>query len=81
MENGAAYYGVTQNGYEVTVLQGCNVLDHYEASNHPFDSQQPCPSDLRPVPKRTLRKYARETAETMASEHGIPKCHVYEDLG
>jgi hypothetical protein len=70
-ENGIVSWSANEDGYEVTVVDGCNVLDHYTASNNPYDSQQACPPDESPVPLRTLRKYARQTAKEVAAEHGI----------
>ncbi len=72
------HYAATLDGYEVTLFQGGEVLDHYAAGNHPYDSSQPCPPFLSPVPLKTLRKWARETALRMADEFGIPRSHVEE---
>jgi hypothetical protein len=79
MKDAFVYYGVTPEGHEVTAIRGCNVLDHKVAGNNPNDSYQPCPPDIRPVSQRMLRKWARETAWEMASEHGIPRSRVVED--
>ncbi len=80
MDNAFVCYGATPDGYEVTLLDGGKVLDHYAAGNHPYDSSQPCPPFLSPVPLKTLRKWAREIALRMANEFGIPHSRVEEDI-
>ncbi len=78
MRNAFVYWAASHDGYEVTIIQGCKVLDHYSAGNNPNDSSQPCPSNVNPIPMRTLRKWARETAYQMSREFGIPRKRVEE---
>jgi hypothetical protein len=79
MQDAFVYYSVTHEGFEVTAIRGCNVLDHKVSGNNPNDGYQPCPPDVWPVSQRNLRKWARETAWEMASEHGISRSRVVED--
>lgn len=73
------FWGLTEDGYEVSVIDGCKLLDHYTAGNHVYDSQVVATTEADRVPKRTLRKYARQTALELAKGHGVSRTHVYED--
>lgn len=79
MSEALVYYGATEDGYQVSAVDGGNLLDHYRAGNNPYDSHQPCPPDVQRVSTRTLWKWARESALEMAEAHGIPRFRVVKD--
>jgi hypothetical protein len=80
MRNAFVYWVADPGGYQVTVIQGCSVLEQYSAGNNPHDSSQLCPPNVPPVPLRTLRKWARDTAYQIARDFGISRSHVEEDI-
>jgi hypothetical protein len=60
-------------GYEVTVLNGASILDHYVAGNSPEDSVDVLPPNLPgALSLQTLKTLSLRTAQELADEYGIP---------
>jgi len=66
-------YDASPNGYTVFIMAGGEIVDEYNAGNHPQDSMASLPSnDPTAVPFEGILEAARRTAEEMAEEHGVP---------
>ena len=64
-------------GYGIAVYKNNTEIDHYTAGNSQYDSQVYVdPNDPHALDRKTLLKYARQTAVDMAIEHGLTKKHV-----
>lgn len=74
-------FAVHEMGYDVRVYDPeSNVVEEYNAGNHDGDSQAYVPrGDPSRLPKQTLRRFARQTAQEMAAEHGINLAMVQEE--
>ena len=73
-------YHVDGDGYKITVMDAATgrLITEYSAGNNPRDSQQPA-APGHEVPLIVLRAMAKQTAEEMAIEHGIPLDRVTEE--
>lgn len=70
---------LTGTGYGVTVYDGeCQPIHEYTAGDHPLDSQSVAPKG-RKLPKRTLIKFAKQTAGELADEYEIPHARISRD--
>ncbi len=69
-----------QYGYEVLVWEEGRCIVEYHAGNHKLESSQQTTDPRWMVPIDTLKQYARQTAEEMAKEHGVPD-DMIEDEG
>ena len=58
-------YQVDESGYAVAVMEEGRILEEYNATNNPWDSQGPVVTDG--VPLETLQRWAEETAREMAN--------------
>jgi hypothetical protein len=83
LERGAfVSYSVDRHGYTVRVYDhDAREIDEYSAGNSPLDSQGYVPLDRKEprVSVPTLRRYARQTAQDMAADYGIPLAMVHEE--
>jgi hypothetical protein len=60
------------NGYAVLVFEDGDIIEEYEAGNHPHDSQVwISPNDSLALSADKLAEMAKSTALEMAQEHGI----------
>lgn len=58
-------------GYVVTVYHDGEPVEEYKAGNHRLESTLETTNPLYCLPKKTLRKFAKQTALAMAEERGI----------
>jgi hypothetical protein len=65
------FFNVVEHGYSVTVINDGNVTYHYHVSN---------PDVKPPVPLRTLRKWAQQTAKDIAEQLDIPPERIFEEI-
>lgn len=74
-------YTVHAYGYDVRVYDpDSHVVEEYNAGNNRLDSQGYVePGNPDRLPKGTLRRFARQTAQEMASEYGINLPMVVEE--
>lgn len=82
LERGAwVGYRVHDHGYDVTVYTAESlVLEEYHAGNHARDSQGVVEKGHpERLPKQTLRKFAKQTAQDMALQYGINLPMVQEE--
>lgn len=76
-------YTVHDHGYTVTVYDPeSREVERYDAGNHARDSggvvEKGHPERL---PKQTLRRFAKQTAEEMAGEFGVNLAMIQEEEG
>lgn len=76
-------WSADRTGYSVTIYDSeSREVSRYDAGNHPNDSQVYLPADSRErLPLRTIRKFAKQTAEDMAGENGIDLAMVMDESG
>jgi hypothetical protein len=76
-------YQVHDHGYDVIVYDSeSQEVERYGAGNHARDSQVYVEKgDPERLPKQTLRKFARQTAEEMAAEFGINLVMIQDESG
>jgi hypothetical protein len=76
-------YRVHDHGYDVTVYDSeSREVEYYSAGNHARDSQVYVEKgDPDRLPKQTLQKFARQTAQDMAAEHGINLVMIQDESG
>jgi hypothetical protein len=76
-------YRVHDSGYDVTVYDSeSREVETYSAGNHARDSQVYVEKgNPERLPKQTLRRFAKQTAEEMAAEYGINLPMITDESG
>ena len=73
-------YAATDRGYCVQVLDDGQTIYEYTAGNHQRESQTFVdPRSRNAVTLRQLKRWAKQTAGEIASEHGIPARQIGYD--
>ena len=73
-------YAATSKGYCVQVIDGGQIIYEYVAGNHPKESTAIIdPSSTNAVKLSQLRRWAKQTADQIAEERGIPLNRVEYD--
>jgi len=73
-------YAATRYGYAVQVANGGEIVHEYTAGNHRMESQTvTSPRSPNAVKLRQLRRWARQTANEIAQNQGVPADRVEYD--
>ena len=73
-------YAATRHGYCVQAIDGGMVVYEYTAGNHQNDSQAILdPRSPNSVRLRQLKRWAKQTADQIAEERGIPTNQIEYD--
>lgn len=74
-------FSVHDHGYDVRVYDSeSRIVHEYNAGNHARDSGGVVEKgDRDRLPKQTLRRFARQTAQEMAAEYGVNIAMVQEE--